>query len=279
MKGEFLDTAIVYLAIQLLFMYMWWTTARFDPEHMLTTRPYLQYYLLGAILLVLTPFTPEQWQLYLLMGVVFVDFFALLFESNNFNREFKQRHIPFKISESLLERYGQFTMIVLGESIANLVELFEDGLTVKSTLTFLLLIISTMALWWLYYSLMDDIEVNEPNYQGLVFFRGLHINFILFLTLACFFLMELGHHSTTTSRYGYLLSLALTLITLTAMVFSHQNNHIKRRSLLTTGGLFCIGLGLCAFLPRYPMLIVIDGLLITACVYRERNILRSQMTN
>lgn len=275
--GRYLATALVYLAIQLLFMYMWWTTARYDPEHMLTTRPYLIYYTIGAILLFIVPLINiTSIQELLLVVVIFFDFFALLFESANFNREFRQRHIAFQISPALLERYGQFTMIVLGESLANLIDFFEEGLTLPKIGLFLLLVISTVTIWWLYYSLMDDITVKERNYQGLVFFRGLHINFILFLSLAGFFLNELAHKSALWIRYGYLISLILVLLTLTAMVINRQQHAVAKKQLYISGSFVLIAILLSALLPRIAMLILIDVVLLSACIYRERNMIKAQ---
>jgi len=275
--GQYLATALVYFAIQLLFMYMWWTTARYDPEHMLTTRPYLIYYTIGAVLLLLIPLTKTTGiQELLLLGVIFFDFFALLFESPNFNREFKQRHIAFQISPALLERYGQFTMIVLGESLANLIDLFDEGLTLPKIGLFLLLVISTIAIWWLYYSLMDDITVKERNYQGLVFFRGLHINFILFLSLEGFFLTELADKSTLWTRLGYLISLVLVLVSLTAMVINRQQHTVAKKQLCISGSIVLIAILLSTLLPNIWMLILIDLVLLSACVYRERNMLNAE---
>ena len=212
----------------------------------------------------------------LMLGVIFFDFFALLFESPNFNREFKQRHIKFQISSALLERYGQFTMIVLGESLANLIDLFDEGLTLSKIGLFLLLVISTIAIWWLYYSLMDDITVKECNYQGLVFFRGLHINLILFLSLESFFLTELAHKSALWIRLGYLISLVLVLVSLTAMVINRQQHTVAKKQLYISGSIVLIAILLSALLPNIWMLLLIDVVLLGACIYREHNMLMAQ---
>ncbi|WP_318766166.1 low temperature requirement protein A [Lactiplantibacillus carotarum] len=271
-QQKYAVTALVYLAIQGLFMYMWWTTARYDPEHMQTTRPYLVYYAIGCLLLVLVA-TIQQPVIQIggLMLVALLDFSALLLESRNFNAEFNSRKIDFRISASLLERYGQFTMIVLGESLANLIEIFDKGLDLQRIGYFLLLVISTIALWWLYYSLMDDVKVEAANYQGLVLFRGLHINFILALTLECFFLAELAHSTTPLIKLGYLISLVLVLLLLTLMVVPHQAHPLPKRNLWLNGSLAFSVILISWFLPEVFMLLVIDVVLIISCVYRELN--------
>ncbi|MGV0167499.1 low temperature requirement protein A [Furfurilactobacillus sp. WILCCON 0119] len=272
--GHFTPTAVVYCLIQLLFMYMWWTTARYDPAHMLTTGPYLIAYAVGLVFFLLVPLAPTAGLQQVAMAIaIFIDMFALTFESANFNREFTERKIPFQLSSSLLERYGQFTMIILGESLANLIELFDEGLSFPKIGLFLLLIVSTITVWWLYYSLMSNVEVHATNYQGLAIFRGMHINFILFLTLGCFFLMELAHSQATIIKSGYLISLVLTLGTLTLMVLRHQRNRTSTTEIIISGGLVFLICVISFFLPKILMLILIDLALIGACVYREYNVL------
>lgn len=218
LNGDYMRFIIVYLIIQIFVTYTWGSVVFYDPQHFGTTKVYLIGASIQIALLVACLFIPSTFvQSGLLVVIILVKNGTLSFNQGNLDREFKQRKIQMEISDSFQERYGELTMILLGEAIADIVELAENKLTWQHLVTIILMTLTIIGIWWIYYAIMDDVHVTGKHYRRLLVFRGLHNAFIFCLVLVTFFLIQLDESSVSMNviKLGY----ALTFIGAVALMY------------------------------------------------------------
>ncbi|AVK63780.1 hypothetical protein C5Z26_06515 [Lactobacillus sp. CBA3606] len=274
-EHDFKLFALAYFVNQALWLYLWGSTIRFDPAHKLTVMPYVTAYSLGELLLIAVFFiTQPTWQLTLLIVALGLFLEILLLEQGRFNQEFKQRKIPFALSSALLERYGLFTMIILGESLAGLIEKISEHQTSYHYLLFLSLMLGVVGMWYVYYSLMDDLQVSGTAYWQLSVFRGFHAAFILVLTLQAFFLDQLATSHLDIMRAGFVASIVAALWLLIVMInYDHQPEQVKNSWALGIASLLIM---FTLLLPTLAMILVVSLLLIAVGLHKE--ILKSRIS-
>lgn len=91
------------------------------------------------------------------------------------------RHLP--------ERYGLFTLLVLGQSITSIVNaMIDHGLTVRAVSATILCSIIVIGIWWAYFDRVDDEAVREVEKGGASlpyrFWLYLHLPLTMALTMA-----------------------------------------------------------------------------------------------
>lgn len=193
----------------------------------------------------------------------------LISEHHNFDLEFQERKLPFEISSALQERYGTFTMIVLGESIATVVEHLDGNYSQISIVQFLLLSLNIIGIFWMYYDLMDSVHIKGKNYLKLVCFRGFHIGFLLVLSLETFFLVNLLDKNTLWMKAGFVASLIITICLI--FILKEFSKTTKRETRDFLIGSICL-LFLFAFVPLKPLIVltVSDVALFILVILHER---------
>lgn len=148
------------LAAQFLFLALLnWRTAIHNPP----LRPF--YYLftvqvaIAVVLLVVSAFIGSQWR-YALWGLGF----AIIIFSPRITYEMRKRVVPkFRLSESLRERFGLFTIIVLGEMLFGIINTVSqlDSLSLRSLLLAVVGIVMTINVWWIYFDYLGFGRVQE----------------------------------------------------------------------------------------------------------------------
>ncbi|WP_125767103.1 low temperature requirement protein A [Lapidilactobacillus wuchangensis] len=268
----------MYLLLQVFMIYLWWRVVHFDPAHMLTIRPYLISAMVQLLLLVATFFIKNiAVQTILIVIVVLLKSVILISERHNFDLEFRQRKIPFEISDALQERYGTFTMIILGEAVATIVEQVAARLTLTTIFQFLLLMISVVSIFWLYYALIDSVHVKGKNYLKLVSFRGVHITFLLMLSLETFFAVNLFKQDTLFVRLGFVTSLILTISLIFILKAFSTLSWTEKRDFWWGGSLMLLLYGF-TFVNAGILVLVSDLYLVTLIILHERALfLRNQL--
>tara|TARA_R110000868_G_scaffold266583_1_gene525808 strand:+ start:20302 stop:21483 length:1182 start_codon:yes stop_codon:yes gene_type:complete len=87
--------------------------------------------------------------------------------------------------DHLPERFGLFTMIVLGESLASIVHgLLDIGTTFTSLLMALMVLLISFSIWWLYYDNVDDAAMKRP-FSAVLCWEYLH-----FVLLICIMMLS-----------------------------------------------------------------------------------------
>ncbi|KRK41592.1 hypothetical protein IV63_GL000544 [Companilactobacillus crustorum] len=269
-KGNYFPFIIIYMLIAVLIFYLWIRVVYFDSAHMLTTRPYLIQLVFQFIFLIFVLVSKGTFlQTLLLLPVVISKGSSLITEHRNFDIEFKNRKIPFEVSSSLQERYGTFTMIILGESMATLVENLNGHYVLNSVMEFILLSINVIGIFWLYYALIDTVHVKGHNYIKLALFRGTHVSFLLVLSLETFFLVNLFEVDKLWLRSGFMASLFATISLIFILKrFSKTTLQQNRNFFIGAGGFLVLFLFV-SFRPLV-LLTISDLYMIYLVIRRER---------
>lgn len=217
--GHYTGFILAYSFNQLIYMYLYLRTMIADPLHATTTRPYLIAYTIGEALFIASIWVPNlavQQGLIVVSLIIFLS--AVMAENGNFDREFRLRQIPFELNSAILERYGLFTMIVLGESLAGIIEHMAAEHTHLTDYThFIIAMACITGTWMIYYTLMDERTITAHRYWPISLFRGIHRFLIACLTLQSFFIAQTIESGKVIDYRGLVIVTALVLIALLAL--------------------------------------------------------------
>jgi low temperature requirement protein LtrA len=132
-------------------------------QHIAVTRVlvggYLRGFTLGGIPWVISLWVPEPWR-FVLWGIGLAIDFATPFILRKL-----QAKVPLSVSH-LPERFGLFTILVLGESIAAVVAgLGSIGWQTSATIGMILGVITATSLWWIYFDNLEGSVVRRREEQ------------------------------------------------------------------------------------------------------------------
>jgi low temperature requirement protein LtrA len=116
--------ALFYAAFQLSLTYLWWRTGVRDPDHRPLSQPYVLAFLVTTLLFVVSVFVPAPWRFYLWGLAMLVSLLLPLVTMNLGRRDPNiqaQIDRTTDVSPSAVERFGLFTIIVLGEVVVAVV--------------------------------------------------------------------------------------------------------------------------------------------------------------
>jgi low temperature requirement protein LtrA len=141
------EFAAVFALLLFLLAWQWFTVVRRDTaQYRRVSLPFLLGVIASALIMAASVFAPAPyriliWALFLLAWIVF--------SSALFSRDRATSTIP---TESVVERFGLFTIIVLGEVVVGVVEgLSEAERGVPATATAALALTIGFGLWWNYF--------------------------------------------------------------------------------------------------------------------------------
>ncbi|WP_261809342.1 low temperature requirement protein A [Levilactobacillus humaensis] len=268
--GHYTGFILAYSFNQLIYMYLYLKTMIADPLHATTTRPFLRAYVIGEILLIgsiLVPSLAIQQGLVIVSLVIFLG--AVMAENRNFDREFKTRKIPFELNSAVLERYGLFTMIVLGESLAGIIEhMTEDHTHLADYTHFIIAMVTIIGTWMIYYTLMEERKITAHRYWPISLFRGVHRFLIACLTLQSFFIAQTVASGETVYYRGLIIVTVLILGALLALTRPRLYNVTPLSGVKTRGLLLgIVGLLITLFIPVFLGLFVADLILLMLGVW------------
>ena len=174
-EGHHHSFVICFSFIQVLVTYLWWSVGLYDPSHRVFNKFYTFNYLLALSLLIFSWFTSFQTATILWIFVLILNLTPGLTGARTIVRVIRERGQVFSASETLVERFGLFTIIVLTESILGTV----SGITrVKDQhpivwIAFILGILIAFLLWSLYFDMTSEQET-KPGYSYLQLLVFLH---------------------------------------------------------------------------------------------------------
>ena len=266
--------ALSCAVFQLILSWLWWRTGVYDAEHRPLARPYVVTYLMSMLLFVISVFVPGPVRFYLWgVGLLLALMAPLFMRLRSVTPEIQaQIDLSLDISDSLVERFGLFTIIVLGEVIIGIV----SGVNEHHELTWQVGIIAALSmliaigLWWIYFDLISH---HRPlRNMGIVFiWLYLHLFLTIGITVVGASVLNVVKHAGESlpgevSRM-LLAATALTLITTalltrtTQTLPEHKRIHdIGRRGLLISA-ILIIALGFIQF-DTIPLLSIILLLLL-----------------
>jgi len=150
--------ALSYAAFHLILTWLWWRTGVFDPHHRPLAQPYAITFLLTSLLFIGSIVVPVPWR-FIVWGVgLLIDLGFLLLIVTRTNAAIQaQLDRVLLISPSAVERFGLFTIIVLGEVIVGVV----GGVAGHPQLSWLvggtaaLGMVIAIGLWWVYFDFVS----------------------------------------------------------------------------------------------------------------------------
>ena len=156
--------ALSFAAYQLVLTYLWWRTGVHDLAHRPLSQPYSLIFLISALLFIASAFVPPPWRFYLWgLALLLSLLVPLLMVSRGRNNPDVQSQIDIvsSISPSAVERFGLFTIIVLGEVIVGVVRgvAGHHHLTWQVGVTAALGMLIAIGLWWVYF---DFVSHHKP---------------------------------------------------------------------------------------------------------------------
>lgn len=153
--------AFAYAALQLILAFLWLTTGIYDPDHRPLSIPYTLIVLVSAGLFVVSGFVGESVRYTLWLIAIPIALFgsqaAMLVVGALNTRARAQIERSGEARESAVERFGLFTIIVLGEVIVGVVR----GLIGHHHLTWIVAAVAALGLlisiglWWNYFDFIS----------------------------------------------------------------------------------------------------------------------------
>ena len=173
--------AIAFSCFMLTLAFLWWRLGVHNPDHRHFSNPYGIAFLVATLLFGASVFLPVAIRPYVWSGGVL---FALVLPLITLRRASKkpklQNHMEVlrSVSPSLIERFGLFTIIVLGEVIVGAVSGLSSShhLTWNGGLLALLGVLIAVGLWWVYFDFVSHRKPN-PTDRSITSWIYLHLPF------------------------------------------------------------------------------------------------------
>lgn len=166
-NGEYSrEFAIVYALLLVVTTFYWWGVQRHDdPKYLPQTRRYIALMAAGFVVMGGSAFAPEGWRIW-----VWAAFVALYLAATlaTFMRRRPAEEVATVPTDSLVERFDLFTILVLGEVVAGVViglSGTEPGATGIVAAVFGMVL--AFAFWWLYFDFVGRrVPLNDPVVFG-----------------------------------------------------------------------------------------------------------------
>lgn len=220
--------ALSYVAFQLILTYLWWRTGVHDPLHRPLSTPYVLAFLFNTLLFIVSIFVPAPWR-FVLWGIALVISLllpVLTLRMGKENPEIQEEiNRSSSATHSMVERFGLFTIIVLGEVIAGTIRGVAGhhhlNLTVGITAALGMLI--AIGLWWVYFDFVSG-RLPLPGVTNSRRWMYLHLPMTMGITAvgaAVFNLVEhTGEPLSAVVRWLLAGSMALALLCIAALMRS-----------------------------------------------------------
>jgi low temperature requirement protein LtrA len=231
--------ALAYAGFQLILTYLWWRTGVYDANHRPLSQPYSATFLLNTLLFVASAFVAPPWRFYLwavalLLSLLLPVFIIYLGRVNP--QAQAEIDIAFGVSPSLAERFGLFTIIVLGEVIVGVVGGVSEHhhLTWPLGATAALGTLIAIGLWWVYF---DFVSHHLPRQSTIMRSAWFYLHLPLTMGIAAVgaavsnVVEHAGEHLPVEVRWLLVAAVAITLISAAVLTRTlqlspeHQRTH------------------------------------------------------
>jgi low temperature requirement protein LtrA len=165
--------AIAYGILLLIITYLWWRTGVHDKDHRPLSYPYALIFFIATLLTFASVFVEPPVRFYIwgfsLFLIVMLPV-ALMVASLRNEAMRKEFNRATTVSNSMVERYGLFTIIVLGEVIVGVVQgvAGQHHFTMQVGILGGLGMMIAIGLWWVYFDLISS---HTPK-RGTLFEAG-----------------------------------------------------------------------------------------------------------
>jgi low temperature requirement protein LtrA len=272
--------ALSYAAFQLILTYLWWRTGVHDPAHRPLSTPYVVAFLFNTLLFIASVFVPAPWR-FVMWGIALL--ISLLLPATTL---VQGRRSPDTRAElirtstatpSLVERFGLFTIIVLGEVIAGTIRgvAGHHHLTWAVGITAALGMLIAFGIWWVYFDFVSH-RLPLPGITNAGRWMYLHLPMTMGIAAAGAAVFNLVEHTgePLSSAVRWLLagSMALALVCIATLMRSilvrdDLYPYYRRGGIVTlVSAVLILLLGL-TNLSTIPLLMVTTFLLLIPALY------------
>jgi len=228
-----------YAAFQLILTFLWWRTGVYDPNHRPLSNPYSASFLFTTLLFAGSTFVAAPWRFYLWAFAILISLLLPLYMFSLGKRNpVAQAEIDIvtTVSPSLVERFGLFNIIVLGEVVVGVV----SGISEHHHFTWLVGVTAALgtlvaiALWWVYF---DAISHRLPLPNPLIFSAWFYLHLPLTMGIAAVGAAVLnvvehaGEHLPPEVRWLLVGAIALSLVVITLLIYTIQLDPIQKQTL------------------------------------------------
>ncbi len=227
--------AISYALFQLTLTILWWRTGIHDLDHKPLSQPYSIVFLFNTILFAASIFFAEPLRYYIWGFAVLLSLllpFVLLKQARVNPKAKAQWDIVRNISPSMVERFGLFTIIVLGEVVLGVVSgvSVDHGLSLTVVGTALLGTLIAIGIWWSYF---DSVSHKIPKKEEIHFASWFYLHLPMTMGIAAAgaaILNALEHPGEIMQIEAHLLLLiSLAIVLVCIALLTRTVNHPKEQ--------------------------------------------------
>ena len=239
--------AIAYSAFQLTLTFLWWRVGVHEPEHRPISQPYSMAFLAATLLFIVSIFVPIPYRFYLWGASVLLSLMLPLITLVRHAAHAEAReeqNMLVVTSPSSVERFGLFTIIVLGEIVVGVVSGLSDQhhLTWHAGGVAFLSILICIGLWWVYFDFVSH-RIPNDTLSSVLSWTYLHIPLtasIAAVGAAVLNIAEAGE-GLLPSEVKWLLvgSVAIALACIGGMIFTLQVA-LSNKRIFMRGGVWMI---------------------------------------
>ena len=270
--------AITYAAFHLILTWLWWRTGVYDPNHRSLSQPYSTTFLITSGLFIVSIFIPAPWRFMLWVLALLIDLAMLSLLWTRRNREIQEQiNRVALISSSVVERFGLFTIIVLGEVIVGVVSGIAEHphLSWLAGRTALLGMMIAIGLWWIYFDFASG-RPPIPRTRERLWWIYLHLPVTMGITAVGASILNVVEHAGESLpndvRWLLVGSIAVVLISI-ALILKSLNLPETQSNLYQMGARVMFIAGIMVLLSGFtpmdtiPLLIVLIALLLAPVFY------------
>ncbi len=222
--------ALSYAGFQLILTYLWWRTGVHDPNHRILSRPYSATFLLNTLLFIASVFVPAPLR-FILWGAALLLSLVLPVYIFSMGKKYPQAQaeidIVSSVSPSLVERFGLFTIIVLGEVIVGVVAGVSEHHHLNGLVggTAALGTMIAISLWWVYFVFISH-RIPGPGTVVVSIWYYLHLPMTMGVATVGAAVLNVvehaGEHLSPEVRWLLISGISVTLISIAILTRTIQ---------------------------------------------------------
>ena len=222
--------AMAFTLIQFIITYLWWSTGYYDPSHKQLNKFYVLNYSLSLIIFIFSIFVNYDSAITLWIFALVLNLSTSLVSSNTIKKELSKRGEVFAISSTMVERYGLFAIIALGETVFGITETISDIPEKGGYIwgEFIVGIIISFLLWWIYFGMIGNKKVKIGyKYFVLIDYLNLILLFAIGVVGACVRGLLSPHNTQPESliKWVFCIALITTLVTINLLSYIREHNN------------------------------------------------------
>jgi low temperature requirement protein LtrA len=262
----------------LILTWLWWRTGVYDPNHRPLSQPYSLTFLITSVLFLLSMLVPAPWRFILWGLALLIDLVLLILvvQSRDTAVQAQLNRVTL-ISLSAVERFGLFTIIVLGEVIVGVVSGVAEHphLSLLVGGTALLGMLLAIGLWWVYF---DFVSGRPPIGQMRETLAWIYLHLPVTMGIAAVgagILNAVEHAGEPLPRevQWLLVGAIATVLTGISLILKNLNVPEDQRRLFRTGARVAFSAGILVILTGLspmgttPLLLILLTLLLAPVLY------------